>query len=228
MSVISTFSKGCKGSVALNACPGSGEFCASSCEFNVHGYVWKPGMPRCYTDGPQKRYKNLNKKLQRHADDFTEFLYGILSEMRYISCSPWLRFSSFGSFPGPSRITPHQLDLLKKIQKKIQPMIEKNRVHFPVETEIKYNFYKSLGFPVRLSLTSPESKISKGKRQSIVVGSLRDKMPVRRNLARAYAKKLRSQGIKAGLCPAVGAPSKCGSCKACATPLEVVVYPVHV
>jgi len=232
MSVISTFGKGCKGALALNACKGSGAFCAVSCPFNINGAVWEEGQPCCYTEGPQKMYKNLVPFLDRHEKNLTMFLYGILSVMDKLQKAPWVRFSSFGSFPEQEELDSTQQGLLQQIAKGLQAQIAAGKVHFPVETLGKYHYYKSLGFLPRLSLATAMDPYDPWIKKACVVGSLKDPMTARKEAARAKAKELNDQGVIAVPCPAVGSKSKtmkCGKCTACgSSKVDMIVYPIHV
>lgn len=230
MNITSTFGKGCDGSLALNACKGSGEFCSKTCPFNLNGDVWKEGMPACYTEGPQKMYKNLIPFLDKHQENFTGFLYGILANMDKLKKAPWVRFSSFGSFPEQDQLNENHRNLLQEIAHQLRDQIEAGKVHFPVETITKYHTYSKLGFRARLSLATNQEQYETASRRACVVGSLKDHMTTRINQAKAKAKDLMKQGVKAIVCPAVGNKKiKCGNCTACGSDkVEMVVYPVHV
>jgi len=176
MNIKSTFSKGCKNSIALNACKGSGKFCSKNCPFHKNSKA--------------KKYKDLNPFLRKHSDDFTGFLFGILSIMNDLQSCPWIRFSSFGSFPSFSELNNEQKEILQLIAKKLIPKIQSGLVHFPVETVSKYLAYRNMGFPTRLS----NQEEYKGYRESRVVGDLRKPLKHRIVQATMEAKMLRTKG----------------------------------
>jgi hypothetical protein len=227
MNVISKFSKGCKDSVALNACKGSGKFCSKTCPFHVESTSKHKRTDKavCYTNKLQRLYPKLNGFLNDHSNNFTAFLHGILADMKKIQDSPWIRFSSFGSFPERTELNNDQINLLSKIAKKLEKNIKKETVHFPVETVSKYAFYKSLGFPVRLSNQSEYLGLSESK----VIGNLAQPLKKRIAQAQAEAKRLRKNNLKVVVCPAIAGNLHCGNCKACScSRVDVIVYPVHV
>lgn len=220
--VIGSFGKGTKGAVAVNFAPSGGANCSDSCSLKNNG---------CYAQTVEKMKSSITKNLVKKQANLTHYLRALNARKAVLKSAPWVRFSAFGSVP--ESLTREQLQGFQDLAQGL----DLDKVHFPIENLSKAITYRALGFRPRLSLglTDNPDHIANSLESfpmiSLTYGETRSAGKNNRNTpgAKAFAKKLNSQGIKAIVCPAIAANSKCGECRACASPkVQAVIYPFHV
>lgn len=215
MSVLTSFSKGIKESAALSFSRSASKNCDKGCKQFNNG---------CYAETVEKRYKDYGLKLIRHGRTAPHnLLYLALAEVRRRKLT-WFRFSVSGSIPPASRIKDKVrfANALRELCSHLSG--EGILIHFPVESYPKAVMVRSIlaGLPVvvRRSCQTLAGLLKSTDNVSWVVPRGVD--------AAAIADSLREQGRSTVICPAIIGESKCGKCKACASPLvDIVLYPKH-
>ena len=141
---------------------------------------------------------------------------------------PWFRFSSFGS--APNKPTARGKGFIAAMVR-LASLLDPRTTHFPIEGNAKAELYRRIlpAFTIRESLQSKKRLQNFDKQCSIVVGDWSQTPKERADVARAVAKDIKNTRNKTAIvCPAVVSDSKCGQCRACASPLvDLVVYPLH-
>jgi hypothetical protein len=220
---LGTFSKGARGSVALNFAPSGAANCDPMCPHYKGA---------CYALRAERsgRRDNLVAKLIRHYKRGLRFVCNeARAELALLGSVPWFRFSAFGSVP--NRIGALQLDALRALIALAQA--KGARVHFPVETERKARYYrKRLGdlVCVRESATNKARFLDATTATSFVVGTLDVPMSARIAEALSVAKEKRARGRACALCPAITSRAReihCGECTLCANDKVDIIYPCH-
>jgi hypothetical protein len=242
--VLSTFSKGALGSLALNFGSSGGENCETFCPHLKTG--------RCYSIRTENRFdrKELKKKLARHDQtDPADLVERATEELGRLLTGaagpppPWFRFSAAGSVPKVEQARKN-LSFLDALEG-LLALLGRHEVptHFPVESRRKQLFYgrraERHGVTVRLSARSAAAFLRSSGAASVVVGKLGQPMEDRVTESVAVAQERRARtGRTTVVCPAIVAsfwgrlrrPSKpvhCGECTACAMPDVDIVYPLH-
>lgn len=224
--LIGSFGKGIAGSVTVNFAPSGGANCDDSCPLKKSRI--------CYAISAESRKPSITVNLERKAADFSGYLSELVSDkaIAKLNAAPWVRFSAFGSIKDPNDISAADTAKLEYIAANI----DHTKTHFPVETERKAAFLKSIGFNPRVSaatnLESAESLIIKGFQVSATVQG--EKRAVgknkRKHSQKAFdtAAEFRARGISAKVCPAIAGSAKCGDCKLCADKsIDLIIYPMH-
>lgn len=114
------------------------------------------------------------------------------------------------------------------------------KIHMPVESKQKHEFYQQLASEVSPEIVVREScqsdtRMFKAKNhRSRVIGEKGTPMVDRIKHCHEIAKEIRKGGETAIVCPAVkprnyaGKPTKCGDCRACSSKsVKLVIYPLH-
>jgi len=223
---LSTFSKAVSGGIALNFSPSGGSWCSLTCGLHpTNGGI-------CYAARLEALRGSLAKSLARKQVAHGDHLKWLARVWNPADSVPWIRLSAFGTVPhDPNPNREDWILLASKLAK------FSGRVHFPVETVLKFQRYASLGFAPRLSLQSasipsilghtrlgrPVAVTVRGEkmgRESAKTANVRESQILARNLRRL--------GRSAVVCPAIAGNAKCGKCRACAdTRVSTVIYPEH-
>jgi len=225
-SPLSTFSKAVADAIALNFSPSGGSWCSKGCGLHP------TNGGSCYAARLEALRGSLAKSLARKQTAHDQHLAWLARIWAPSASIPWIRLSAFGTVPHDP--TPNQEDWIQLAEKLARFA---GKVHFPVETMLKFQRYAALGFSPRLSLQSasvpsilghtrlgrPVAVTVRGDKQgkeSAKVANVRE--------SRILARKLRKLGRSAVVCPAIAGESKCGRCRACAdTRVSAVIYPEH-
>lgn len=250
--VLGSFSKGVDSAASVNMGASGGPNCDTGCRH--HSESTAPEHLRtyaCYAIVVEKRHdrKQLADKLLRHQAMPPALLIGraiveLQDRLAKGKAVTWLRFSTNGSLPNPEqadRLFIGQLRVLLTICR-----ANSIRVHMPVETESKAEFYRQqLGelCTVRESIQDPADILKFRGACSMVVGEhIRSGKNIRQRRvehARQVAKQRKeSTGRNTIVCPAItsgwsklaGKRSDkilCGQCTACSNPDIDVLYPIH-
>ena len=225
-SPLSTFSKAIADAIALNFSPSGGTWCSLTCGAHPHN------NGKCYAARLETLRGSLAVSLARKQSAHQWHLAYLAHQWNPAESTPWIRLSAFGTVPhDPNKNREDWLTLASKLAR------FNGRVHFPVETALKFQRYQALGFSPRLSLQSASVPSILGHtrlgrpvavtvcgektgRESAKTANVRESQ----NLAR----KLRGLGRSTVVCPAIAGDSKCGKCRACASDaVSVVIYPEH-
>ena len=223
---LSTFSKAVSGGIALNFSPSGGSWCSLTCAHHPN----QGGI--CYAARLEALRGSLAKSLARKQSAHGDHLKWLARIWNPAGSTPWIRVSAFGTVPhDPAQNAEDWLALASKLAK------FNGKVHFPVETTLKFARYQALGFAPRLSLQSvsipsilghtrlgrPVAVTVRGEkmgRESAKTANVRESQILARNLRRL--------GRSAVVCPAIAGNAKCGKCRACAdTRVSTVIYPEH-
>jgi hypothetical protein len=219
--ILGSFGKGVKGSYHLSFGMSAGKHCLTSC---VHY------LKDCYAQKTERFRSALGRKQERHENTHPTLLVNkaIMEVQNSKTPIPWFRFSSFGS--APNKPTARGKGFIAAMVR-LASLLDPRTTHFPVESKTKAEFYRRIlpAFTIRESLQSKNRLQDFDKQCSIVVGKWEQTPKERADVARATAKDIkRTRGKTAVVCPAVVSDSKCGQCRACASPLvDLVVYPLH-
>jgi hypothetical protein len=234
--VIGTFGKGIKGSVAVNFSQSGSAICSDSCLAKTLGL--------CYAIALEKIKSNVALNGARKEKNYP-FLFQVLGNhtptIKKIVNAPWVRFSAFGAFPDPSMLSDTDRENFGKLATHLKPLIDDGRVHFPTETVSKYSFLKSIGFKPRLSFQrNVDAAISFKGRSSVMVkeekkftANLKHRKPIH---SLETLRKINASGKRAKICPAiVNKKIKCGTdpkndirgCIACGSDVDIIIYPEH-
>lgn len=215
MSVLTRFSKGIKESAALSFSRSASKNCDRGCKQFNNG---------CYAETVEKRYKDYGLKLIRHGRTAPHnLIYAALAEIRQRKLT-WFRFSVSGSIPPASRIKD-KVRFAASLRELCSYLLENGIfIHLPVESYPKAVMVRSIlaGLPVvvRRSCQSLAGLLNSKDAVSWVVPRGMDTSKL--------ADTLREQNKTVVVCPAIIGESKCGKCKACASPLvNIVLYPKH-
>ena len=239
--VLSRFGKGASTAVALNFAPSGTANCDPACRLHPESTANNP-LPRCYAVKLEAFRKNARQKLERHgelhpAQICNAALYELQMRRAIGEEINWLRFSSSGSLPLPDQADRSFLNALRTLVNYCRQT--GIRIHFPVETAAKSEFYRrelrGLSVAVRESLQDHHKEpqvmgaVAFLAGDEITTGANRKQ---RRKAAACLAAKRRSQmtGRKTIVCPATfsaNLKARCGSCTACAQAHIDVVYPLH-
>lgn len=213
--ILTRFSKGIKESAALSFSRSASRNCSKGCKQFNNG---------CYAETVEARYKDYGRKLIRHGRTLPHnLIYAALAEVRLRKLT-WFRFSVSGSVP-PAKLIADPLRFAAALRELCQFLVDNSiLVHFPVESYPKAKMLRSIlsGLPivVRRSCQSFAGLLKSKDSVSWVVPKGMD--------VQKLADTLRSQGRSTVICPAIVGDSKCGKCKACASPLvDIVLYPKH-
>lgn len=219
-----------KNAIALNFSRSGGEWCNSSCLHKQNG--------TCYAMASQGMYKRLYAKLKRHEENGFEWVLkmaiiamrdnpGDFTELRFF------RFCTHGTVPDRPFTREEKLALIRlgDLLNKMGAM-----VHFPVETQAKYNQVLACGIQPRLSY---QGRIENAKRAaetvSVSVGSMAEKPIERLNQSIMLNMRLNFMGKSASICPAIAGKIArsdekvtCDLCGLCArSEPMVIIYPQH-
>ena len=242
-SIIGQFGKGIDGSISVNFGVSGGLNCDDRC---VHK------GSTCYAERIEIRPDRvqLRDKLKRHQRKRASQVCGqaIIEIQRLLNRGrsiPWVRFSTSGSLPQPSKVRQDKL-FRTQFRTLVRVCVDNGiPVHIPVETHAKARFYRSLVgdlVTIRESAQTARRFIwALDGALSFVVGSIGQPLLDRIREAREMAaKRTHLSGRKTIVCPAVTCGfraklgirtpnplAKCGSCTACADPEVDVVYPLH-
>ena len=223
---LSTFSKAVTNAIALNFSPSGGSWCGKGCAHHPN----QGG--KCYAARLEALRGSLAVSLARKQAAHDQHLKWLARVWDPAGSTPWIRLSAFGTVPHDP--APNQEDWTQ-LAAKLSRFA--GRVHFPVETTLKFQRYAALGFSPRLSLQSasvpsilghtrlgrPVAVTVRGDKQ----GKESAKLANTRE-SKILARKLRKLGRSAVVCPAIAGSSKCGKCRACAdTRVSAVIYPEH-
>lgn len=250
-SVLGTFSKAASG-LSLNFSRSGGINCDTGCEHHPQSTAItddgeKPDG-KCYAVILEARpdRKQLHDKLERAEQLGAVQVVGkALMELQDLEAKnalpDWLRFSTDGSVPNPDRVTALFITQLRALLSWCRS--HGVRVHFPVETEQKAQFYRrAVGdlVVIRESATGRKRFLRAVEACSAVVGKVGTTYRQRIEAARDLAAEKRDRGTRCIVCPAVVAGfrarmkngrkndrAKCGPCDACARDGVHVVYPLH-
>ena len=225
-SPLSTFSKAVADAIALNFSPSGGSWCGKGCGLHP------TNGGKCYAARLETLRGSLAKSLARKQTAHRDHLRWIARVWDPAASTPWIRLSAFGTVPhNPEANREDWLALANKLSQ------FQGRVHFPVETVLKFTRYRALGFSPRLSLQSASVPSILGHTRlgrPVAVTVKGDKLPRESGKAantresKILASKLRKLGRSAVVCPAIVGESKCGRCRACAdTRVSAVIYPEH-
>lgn len=216
MSVLTKFSKGIKESAALSFSRSATVNCDKGCKQLGNG---------CYAERVEKQYKDYGSKLVRHSRTLPENLLRLaLNEVRAKPRLSWFRFSVSGSFPPATRIK-NPAAFRSALRELVLCLLERGvLIHIPIESFAKARMLRGvlreLPVVIRRSCQSWRSLLQSKDSVSWVVP--REQNPDE------IADKLRNMGRSTVICPAIVGESKCGKCKACASPLvDIVLYPKH-
>lgn len=245
--IIGSFGKGVDGAISINFSTSAGRNCDPGCDV----------IKICYADRIENRPDRapLLAKLQRHeqmdpAEVCGRALFEIselINRRRYV---PWVRISTAGSVPPPSAVTPQ----FRARFRALLAYCKRARipVHFPLELgendKRKVRFYRALVgdlVTVRESVGTRHGRLRQQTGPASAVVDSPEHRPgkvyrARIEAAKQLASKLRASGKSCVVCPAViagfkkrmkgenpSANAKCGSCTACATDVDVILYPLH-
>lgn len=247
-SVLGTYGKALNG-ISLNFDVSAGPNCDTACPHHPHSQAPDEEQTnRCYAVILEARpdRAQLLRKLQRNGDMRPHMLVGqALIELQSLEkrgkLPNWLRFSTDGSVPNPSEVYALFITQLRGLLSWCRS--HGVRVHFPVETKSKAQFYRrAVGdlVVIRESATSHNRFIQASEASSAVAGEFGTPYRARIDAARALAEDKRDTGARCIVCPAVVAGfkarmkngrknerAKCGPCDACARDEVHVVYPLH-
>ncbi len=215
MGVLTKFSKGVPTSAGLSFSRSASANCDKQCKQFNNGF---------YAERVEKLYPSYGRKLLRHGRTLPQnLIYAALAEVRERRLT-WFRFSVSGSVPSVNRLKDRA-----KFETALRELVSylvsrKILIHFPVESFAKARMIRSMlkGLPVvvRRSCQTWRGLLRSKDQVSWVVPRSQDPMQV--------ADTLREAGFSTVVCPAILRSSKCGKCKACASPLvDIVLYPKH-
>lgn len=254
-SILGTFSKGIDGSVSVNFGVSGGANCETTCQHHPDN------DGACYAARAEIRpdRAQLADKLIRHETKPAAYICGrALFELQELisrgKTIPWVRFSTNGSLPKPSKVRRNRL-FVTQFRKLVEFCVRNSiPVHIPVESYKKARFYRSLVgdlVTIRESVQNEKRFRSAVGQVSIAVGHglpLRDRVEYAAEVARL---RRESMDRKTVVCPAVVSSfnyklnsrgktddekrelkarysrAKCGACTACSDARIDVVYPIH-
>lgn len=232
---LGTFSKALSGSVSLNYSESGSTNCSDTCPLKKSGcYAVNTELmkPSVRVSGERKRLAGMIECNNNYFAELVKIRDGFI---------PWVRFSTFGSVPKTP--TKKELESLAYVLNEAK-RVSGGNVHFPIESLRKYKLYLSTvekaGLVIRLSLNfSTVAKITKAVRDGLKVSTVvkrvqgeSTKQRIKRS--RKLAKRLKNNGVRASVCPAIvatltkAASVKCGQCTLCSRGnCDVVIYPQH-
>lgn len=250
--ILGTFSKGTDGSISINFSVSGGINCNRGCRHHPDSNV--PEHLRteaCYAVTIEKRHDRvqLKNKLERHQSMSPAQIMGMAileyqTKIAYGIDVPWARFSTNGSLPEPQDVKPLFVTQLRTFLMMCRD--NGTKVHFPLETQAKSEFYRSIIgdlVVIRESLQNPDDILVFRGACSMVVGEhIKTGKDIRKRRVE-YAKqiaKLRYEktGRKTIVCPAITSgwakrakkrddQIKCGDCPVCSNGDLDVLYPIH-
>ena len=247
-SVLGTYGKALHG-LSLNFDVSAGPNCDTGCPHHPQSTAPDEEQTnRCYAVILEARpdRSQLLAKLQRNGKlEPHELVARALLELQNLEqrgkLPDWLRFSTDGSVPNPDRVTALFITQLRALLSWCRSHCV--RVHFPVETKEKAQFYRrSVGdlVIIRESAVSHVRFLQASEASSAVAGEFGTPYRARIEAARSLAAEKRDRGARCIVCPAVVAGfkarmkngrkndrAKCGPCDACARDGVHVVYPLH-
>ena len=244
--IVGSFGKALDGSLSINFGYSAGPDCEQACLHHPKSTAKNP-TNACYAFRSELRpdRSQLAAKLARHQRTRPETicnkaLLEIVTLQTKGKTIPWVRISTNGSVPRPSKVTDRFKEafcrLLEHCKSAGIP------VHLPVETAAKARFYRSLvgGLAVvRESAVSRRRFLETKYPVSFTAdGESRiESVELARQLA---ADRREKSGRKCVVCPAVlnsfaarrnpamkNERAKCGACVACAASTTDIVYPKH-
>lgn len=253
--IFNSFGKGCEDSIALNWDYSSGPNCSTTCRHHAQS-IRKNATHACYSTTAEKMRPAVKGSLEQK---------GRLSPLRLIGLAylqlgelfiflesknrklKFFRMSAAGSVPGKSQIPESERKRFETVFRLLCLALVKHgaKVHFPVESLAKFEYYNSLVgdiVTIRLSLQTRESELAFPGPSSFVVGEqFRSSNCKNVKLSRIeYARERASEryqktGRKTIVCPAIVSTFEkrdrkilCGHCDACANSNIDIVYPLHV
>ena len=249
--IIGTFGKGIDGSVSINFGVSGGADCDPACKHHPASTA-KDATNLCYAARWEVRpdRTQLAAKLQRHQEMPPALVLGkALFEIQQIvkrgKSVPWVRISTNGALPMPSKVRGNKL-----FKSQLRALLaycasEGIPVHMPTESYAKARFYRSLVGNLAVVRESLQGGLKRLKSASgavsFVAGNQSQTRLERVETARMAAKMRReSTGRKTIVCPAIlnswaarrdksklNARAKCGACVACAMANIDIVYPLH-
>jgi len=254
--VYNSFGKGNAWSLSLNFGLSSGSNCEPSCRHHRESIADNPTYA-CYSSTIERQRAAVRDNLQGKEDigaiqvvATAIMQWGELQSLiraEGLGNVQWMRISSGGSVPSESQIPARYVKRYKSLWRQLVSLWLSVgcKVHFPVESAEKAEFYRSfLGdlIVVRVSAQSQHAFNNVSVEASCVVGeniTVKTSKSVKRDriaLARQYARERHaSTGRKAIVCPAIVStfekrPTKihCGDCDACSRSGVDVIYPLHV
>jgi len=234
MKALGTFGKGVEGSKSINFSDSASENCSNRCKLKNNG---------CYAERIEKIYSAAKKSgISKKKLGPVQICNKAITELRYSRNIPWVRFSVLGSLPMIAKANKAKgfKESFNNLLSEIELAVEGNtleRVHIPVETKEKAEYYQKLSnnrATIRQSCQSLEQVFETSGHRSGVVGEKGTPMKERIQKCHEVAKKLREKGNKTVVCGAVreknykGRKTGCGECKACGSrAVDVVLYPLH-
>ena len=249
--ITGTFGKGIDGSVSINFGVSGGADCDPSCKHHPSSTA-RDATHLCYAARSEVRpdRTQLAAKLQRHQEMPPALVLGrALLEIQQIvgrgKVVPWVRISTNGALPMPSKVRGNKL-FRNQLRALLSYCADHSiPVHMPTESYAKARFYRSIVKDlavVRESLQGGLERLESASGAiSYVAGTQSQTRLERVETARMAAKTRReSTGRKTVVCPAIlnswaarrdksklNARAKCGACVACAMANVDIVYPLH-
>jgi len=225
--VLGTSGKFVENSRQLSWARSATEDCDKSCVMLRNG---------CYNDRIQQFRQNVADKLKRHESIPPENLCQLAAyEMSLFAVASlvWFRFCVFGPAPDPDKVRNNDRfkRALRALVQEVNRVTGQGAIHFPVESPGKREFYgdilAGLGVVVRETLQRSRQLNDIKHPSAIVIGRNTAKADRPRHCERVAA-TVRASGQSVVVCPAVIRDSKCGQCRACASPLvDLVIFPFH-
>ena len=255
--VFSSFTKGDDGSFSLNFGRSSGENCDVGCQHHKNSIHSDPTFA-CYSSTSEFQRASVRSFLDDQEGrgalqtlglamiHFGELLAFAQNNEETVDIT-WLRFSSAGSAPPEDKIPIHEKKRYEKLLRQfvVRVLSHGIKVHFPVESQAKWEYYNRLIgdlITIRLSNQTDDQFLSTPVPSSRVVGkeittkTHPGKVFVERiKLAKQIAKqRYENTGRKTIVCPAIVSTFEkrekkilCGNCTACANRNLDVIYPLH-
>lgn len=249
--IIGTFGKGIDGSVSINFGVSGGVDCDPACKHHPDSTA-KDATHFCYAARSEIRpdRTQLAAKLRRHQEMPPVLVLGkALFEIQQIvgrgKVVPWVRISTNGALPMPSKVRGNKL-FRNQLRALLSYCADHSiPVHMPTESYSKARYYRSLVGNLAVVRESIQGGLKRLKTASgavsFVAGNQGQTRVERVETARMVAKTRRkSTGRKTIVCPAIlnswaarrdksklNARAKCGECVACAMGNVDIVYPLH-
>lgn len=249
--ILGTFGKGIDGSISINFGVSGGPDCDTSCKHHPESTA-KDATNLCYAARSEIRpdRTQLAKKLARHQEMPPALVLGrALFEIQQIigrgKVVPWVRISTNGALPMPSKVRGNKL-----FRSQLRALLSycsdhKIPVHLPTESYQKARFYRAMIKDlavIRESIQGGARRLKTAVGAISYVAGMKSQTRLQRVESARVAAKMRrdSTGRKTIVCPAIlnswaarrdksklNKRAKCGACVACAMPNVDVVYPLH-
>lgn len=252
-SVFSNFGKGNERSIAGNFGRSSGKNCSRACPHHKNSVHADPTFA-CYSSTSELMRPSVRSFLDEQEERGALETIGLMviefQELATMAKAKntkidWVRFSSAGSVPEKNDIPLHERKRFEILLRLFCKLVRDAgaKIHFPVETETKRDYYQGIVGElavVRLSCHSAKAFEEQSPSSTVVGKHITNKTSKqvkldRLNFARELAKsRYLKTGRKTIVCPAIVAnvlkrdPIHCGTCDACANKNIDVIYPLHV